>query len=433
MENLAEEIFNILKGANLKVVLYNSAGEKTMEPTEATRFYILDDDLMVSLLMDDGRVETLVQMGKGFELTANKALMASIKSATHKAMGEFTLRKFEKNIEPKNFSHQNVQESFSKAFGSMKTSYITMPEARLIVKHKKAVDEEVRGSRSRNVHSLFIENSSKEKMKFPYRYMAGAKAMTMHVNNGGTFEDATGSAILEMCNEILQLNTFEQHVKQNGLVNEENQDVLEACSSKKKKMKEQVRQLQTKRGYAEFNEAQQNKSEVLESDKENSVSGVDIVNKFMYNTFEESNMDSVLSTVARVVAEQEGKTTMQQETLTRVFDMIKNGVDFKINIDPNDPENPDNEDPVKYSGGEGPVAKLSSMLSFMAKSSKNDEVFNALSQLSTDVHSMDRKTQQLVAKIVMYLSKQSDTAAPKSEKSESITESVITGLRRKLA
>lgn len=433
MENLAQEIFNILKGANLKLVLYNTAGEKTMEPTEATRFYILDDDLMVSLVMDDGRVETLVQMGKGFELTANKALMASIKSATHKAMGEFTLRKFEKNIEPKNFSHQNVQESFGKAFGSMKTSYITMPEARLIVKHKKAVDEEVRGSRSRNVHSLFIENSNKEKTQFPYRYMAGAKAMAMHVNNGGTFEDATGTAILEACNEIFQLHTFEQHVKKNGLVNEENRDVLEACSSKKKKLKEQIRRLQTKKGYAEFNESQQNKPEVLESDEEKSVSGVDIVNKFMYNTFEENNMDNVLSTVARVVAEKEGSTTMQQEVLTRIFDMIKNGVDFKINIDPNDPEHPNNEDPVKYSGGEGPVAKLSSMLSFLAKSSKNDEVFNALSQLSQDIHSMDNKTQQLVAKIVMYLSKKSNTDAPAAEKTESITESVIADLRRKIA
>ena len=101
MEQLAEEIFNILKGANLKLVLYNSAGQKTMEPTAADRFYVINDDLMVTIRLDDSRFEVLVQVGKDFDLNSNRALLSSIKSATHKAMGEFTLRKFNKNIQPK--------------------------------------------------------------------------------------------------------------------------------------------------------------------------------------------------------------------------------------------------------------------------------------------------------------------------------------------
>lgn len=429
MERLAEEIFNILKGANLNIVLYNSAGQKTLEPTEADRFYVLDDDLMVTIRFDEGKTEVLVQAGKDFDLQNNRSLLSSIKSATHKAMGEFTLRRFNKNIEPKDFAHQSVQESYSKAYGSLKTSYITMPEAKLIIKHKKAVDEQVRGARSRNIHSLFIENAQKERVQFPYRYMAGAKAMTMHVNNGGTFEDATGKAILAMCEEIYHLHAFEQHVKKNGLVNEGNADVVEACRSKSKSLKETLRNLQTKKGYSEFQAP-----EIVEGDENSSESSVDIVNKFMYNTFEETNMDTVLSTVARVVSEREGNNSMTKETLTRVYDMIKNGTDFKIQMDPNDPENPNNEDPVKYSGPEGAVAKLSAMLSFMAKSSKNDEAFNVLSQLSTDVHSMDRKTQQLVAKLVMFLAQKAEAGETKAAApTESIVESVIGDLRRRIA
>ena len=429
MEQLAEEIFNILKGANLKLVLYNSAGQKTMEPTEADRFYVINDDLMVTIRLDDSRFEVLVQVGKDFDLNSNRALLSSIKSATHKAMGEFTLRKFNKNIQPKDFAHQSVKESFSRAHGGIKTSYITMPEARLIIKHKKAVDEQVKGSRSRNIHSLFIENAQKERMQFPYRYMAGAKAMTMHVNNGGTFEDAVGSAILNICEEIYHLHAFEQHVKKNGLVNEGNADVVEACRMKSKSLKETLRSLHTKKGYADFQVP-----EIAEENQETPDQSVDIVNKFMYNTFEDTNMDTVLSTVARVVSEREGKESMTKEILARVYDMIKNGVDFKISLDPNDPENPENEDPVKYSGPEGAVAKLSSMLSFMAKSSKNDEAFNLLSQLSTDVHGMDRKTQQLVAKLVMFLAQKSKAGTPgAAPKSESITESVISDLRRRIA
>jgi hypothetical protein len=428
MDQLAEEIFNILKGANLKIVLYTAAGQKTMEPTGANRFYVINNDLMVTIRLDESRFEVLVQMGKDFDINSNRALLSSIKSATHKAMGEFTLRKFNKNIQPKDFAHQSVKESFSRAHGGIKTSYITMPEARLIIKHSKAVDEQVHGSRSRDIHSLFIENAQKQRMQFPYRYMAGAKAMTMHVNNGGTFEDARGAAILAMCEEIYHLHSFQQHVKKNGLMNESNVNVIEACQEKSRALKETMRRLHTKKGYAEFQP-----NEISEEGQPAAESTVDIVNKFMYNTFENTDMDTVLSTVARVVSEREGKESMTKEILARVYDMIKNGVDFKIQLDPNDPENPSNEDPVKYSGPEGAIAKLSAMLSFMAKSSKNDEAFNLLSQLSTDVHGMDRKTQQLLAKLVMFLMQKSGSSSTAPTKAESITESVISDLRRRIA
>ena len=424
MERLAEEIFNILKGANLNIVLYNSAGQKTLEPTEADRFYVIDDDLMVTLRFDDSKSEVVVQVGPDFDLTRQRPLLSSIKSAAHKAMGEFTLRRFNKNIAPKDFAHQSVKESYSKAHGGVKTSYISMPEARLIIKHTKSVNEEVRGARSRNIHSLFIENAAGERAQFPFRYMAGAKAMTMHVNNGGTFEDAKGTAILSMCEEISQLNTFVQHVKTNKLVNESNQDVIETVTDKLKSLKESIRKLHTVSGYSEFNAPEIS---------ENSEVDVDIVGKFMYNTFENANMDAVLNTVARVVSEREGQGDMAKETMAAVYKMIQDGTDFKITIDPNDPENPNNEDPVKYSGPEGSVAKLSAMLSFMAKSSRNDEVFNVLSRLSDEVYRMDRKTQQLVAKVVMFLLNKAKASPAAPAKTESISESVIADLRRHIA
>lgn len=425
MEKLSDEIFNILKGANLNIVLFNSSGQKTIEPQDATRFYVIDGDLMVTLRIDDSRSEVVVQVGTDFNLQANKPLLKSIKSAAHKAMGEFTLRRFNKNIKPKDFAHQSVAEGYSKAHGSIKTSYITMPESRLIIKHTKGVNEEVRGARSRNIHSLFIENAAGERVQFPHRYLSGAKAMLRHVNSGGVFEDAKGSAILAMCEEISHLASFSQHVKSNNLVNEGNQDVVETVNAKLTSLKETMRNLQTVSGYSAFDAP-----EILE----NNELSVDIVNKFMHNTFETADMDSVLSTVARVVSEREGKDSMSKEALNSIYKMIQNGTDFQIFIDPNDPEHPDNEDPVKYSGSIGPVAKLSSFLSFLAKASKNDEVFNKLSQLSTDIHSMDNKTQQLVAKVVMYLIKKSDTkTSVEQPKAESIVESVIADLRRNIS
>lgn len=424
MEKLANEIFNILKGANLQVVLYTDAGQKTINPEEATRFYTIDDDMMVTLRIDDSKSEVVIQVGSDFDLQANRPLLKSLKSAAHKAMGEFTLRRFNKNITPKDFAHQSVTESFGKAHGSIKTSYIAMPESRLIIKHTKGVNEEVKGARSRNIHSLFIENAAGERVQFPHRYLAGAKAMLRHVNGGGTFEDAKGSAILAMCEEISHLSAFTTHVKTNNLVNEANQDVLETVKEKLGSLKETIRSLQTVSGYNAFNAP-----ELVENDN----LGVDIVNKFMHNTFENAGMDSVLSTVARVVSEREEQGKMSKNALADIYSMIQNGTDFQITIDPNDAEHPDNEDPIKYSGGEGPTAKLSSFLSFLAKNSKNDEAFNVLSRLSSDVHNLDNKAKQTVAKVVMYLVQKAEEKPMAQPKAESISESVIADLRRTIA
>ena len=155
MDTLGEEILNIIKGSNMKLKMFTAEGQKTVNAEEATRFYAYEEDLMVTVREDDGKIETVIQAGGDFSIPDNKKLLNTIKKATHKNLGEFTVRKFDKKLEPKDFSHQSVTEGFSKPFGSVKTSYIQSPNARLVIKHTKGVNEEVRGSRS---HTLFIEN-----------------------------------------------------------------------------------------------------------------------------------------------------------------------------------------------------------------------------------------------------------------------------------
>ena len=320
----------------------------------------------------------------------------------------------------------DLTEGFSRAFGSVRTSYIQLENARLIIKHNKGVNEEVRGSRSRNIHSLFVENAEGERQKFPHKYMAGAKAMAMHVNNGGVFEDAKGIAILSMCKEATELAQFITHVKQNKLVNEGNANVVETVKSQLSRIKETIRSLQTVKGYTGFQV-----KEVLENEDKT----VDVSDKFLYNTFENVDMDSVLSTVSRIFNEREGQQTMHAKVLNDVMDIIKSGDDLKINLDVNDPENPYNEDKVKYSGGNGPLAMLSAVLSYVGMSTKNDVMFNHITQLSNDVHDMSHEHRQLAAKIANYLYKKGTSTQTKEQPApaESIVESVMTELRRKIS
>ena len=133
MNTLGTEIFNVIKGANYDVVLFTDGGAKTIDPEDATRFYISDQDMMISMRVESNKLELVVQLGTDFDINSNKKLLDSLKSAVHKQMGEFTVKRFDKNIEPKDFSHQSVAEGFSRAFGSVRTSYIQLENARLII------------------------------------------------------------------------------------------------------------------------------------------------------------------------------------------------------------------------------------------------------------------------------------------------------------
>ena len=429
MTSIAEEIFNILKGANYKVRLFTADGIKTLTPGEATRFYAFDQDLMITIRQEDAKNEIVVQAGAGYDIPANRKLLDSVKSVAHKNLGEYTVRKFDKEIAPKDFAHQSVQEGtlqegFSKPFGSIKTSYIKMPEARLIIKHSKGVNEEVRGARSRNIHSLFIENSQGEKFKFPHRYMSGAKAMAMHVNEGGTPYDAKGEAILAMCEEIADLNKFVRHVKNNNLVNETNSEIVETVTNKLSGYKNTINSLSTIKGYNNF-QVQENEGDTLQE--------VDITEKFLYNTFTNEELNSILSKVGRIVAENRRKSDNHKEALQRVIDIINSKQDLKINYDENDPEHPDNSTMKYATSADGDVARLNTLLGFIAGKTENDHLWNALHELSNgQIHEMSPQFVSVVQRIVDYLAKAANVTK-ESAPAVSLEESIILELRKKIS
>jgi uncharacterized protein YfkK (UPF0435 family) len=422
-EELSQEIFSVLKGANYNLLLYKNDGSKTADPVEATRFYASDADLMVSIRFNDTKAEVLVQAGQDFDVLANKKLISIIKNIAHKNLGEFTVKKFDKSITPKDFAHQSVTESaaFGKAFGGVKTSYMPMQNAKLIIKHSKGVNEEVRGSRSRNIHSLFIENSQGERFSFPYKYMAGAKAMAMHVNEGGTPYDNKGASILSLCEEIADLNKFVRHVRSNKLVNENNTEIVETVRSHMARLKETINSLTTLKGYNNF----QSQEVSEEEDK-----SVDISEKFLYNTITTEDLEKVMNRVNKIVGEAAFKDSMEKETITALYDMIKDKQDFGISFDANDPDHPDHQDPKKFGGQHGSSAKLASMLTFLGANAKSDEAANHLLRLSDLVPEMTPKTQNLVAQMVNYLNKTANTTDVQPTESISLDEGVMLTLRK---
>ena len=119
----------------------------------------------------------------------------------------------------------DITEGFGPMTGSAKTSYQPLDNVKLVVRHKKHVDEEIRGARSRNISSLFIQRGD-ERFKLPETNLKAARAMMRHVKNGGEVFDSIGNAINEMAKQQSSLREFVRYVRKAKLVNETNEEYV---------------------------------------------------------------------------------------------------------------------------------------------------------------------------------------------------------------
>lgn len=349
-EYVAEKMFKILKGNGHELKLYTDEGADTVDPSEARRFFLIDTGTMVSLDETDNRREVKVSLGQGVEYADLKDTLYQIKNLANRSIIEYTLKQYSKQIEPKDFDYQAqkvrdmnaVNEAIGAAYGSTKSSYQKLESARLVIKHNKPVNEEQRGSRSRNIQAIYIENAEGERYRFPSNNLAGGRAMLRHVKEGGTPYDDFGKHIVEQCNELKKLKEFKRYSEKNGLVNEDTADIVEAVVSRISNIRETLNKMKGSRSYAAMLEAFESKDEQLDEDDFS-----DVKDKFTVQFFDE-NVEGALPYVQALVKEMQAvreHNTKVQETINNLVSVVENSktVWMKEGTDlVGDPENPMN-------------------------------------------------------------------------------------------
>ena len=172
------------------------------------------------------------------------------------------------------------EASLSRMSGSTKTSYQTLESVKMIVRHRKPVAEEVRGSRSRQISAIFLEQAG-ERFRFPHNNLQGARAMARHMYEGGEMGDAIGTYIVEAVGNLIQLNEFVRYARTNKLINENSEDIIATVQENIATLRGELKGLTGANSYAKISEAiAAREANVLEEDDTTDLRDLFTVRKF---------------------------------------------------------------------------------------------------------------------------------------------------------
>ena len=258
-DDLGNKIFDFLKGKGVPISISDENDEDTLDPEVGVRFYSNDPNIMVTI--DKENNELKLSKSKHVEDDRMDSIHKGIQNLAQDSLFSFDYKIFGKSIKPKQSNYKAkinkmkqeqeavTEASLGKMYGSMKTSYQPLDSVKIIVRHGKPVNEEVRGARSRQISKLFIQRGD-ERFALPHKSLAGARAMARHVHNGGEVHDSVGSAINEMVTNIDSLSKFARYVENKNLVNEENDSLVTLAKESVQNLRSSLKKLSGAKSYA---------------------------------------------------------------------------------------------------------------------------------------------------------------------------------------
>ena len=274
IEHVAEDLFNKLRSVYPTLQIGDSSAMKTLEPEQARFFDFMFEhegadvgSVTISLVDDHFKLfyskELTEDLGNNKQQWYN--FLREMRQFAKRRLMTFDVRDITKsNLERRDFEFLRTQQqefrdsdmNEAKMYGSIKSSYQDLGEtAKIIVRHKRPVDEDVRGSRSRHISKIFIENTAGERMLLPFKNLLGARAAARHISEGGQLHDDIGAHITNTVGQMSQLKNFINYTKRNKLVNEDTVDIVESIRDAYTNIRQDLTRMTSRRGYSNFVES----------------------------------------------------------------------------------------------------------------------------------------------------------------------------------
>jgi len=267
LDGIAKQIFEKVRGRFPKVVMGDQNGAPTADESQA-RFF--DFDWVVNG-ENQGAVSISIQEGEALKIYYSQNMLENLPESIEnewynflkemrffakKHMMGFDTRDIAKsNLDKRDYQYlANKQVQESTMYGTTKSSYEELDKTKLIIRHKKEITPEQMGARTRHISSLFIENESGERFKYPYAHLAGARAMARHVANGGLPHDDFGKHIIETSGNIAKLTAFKRYVGKKDFMNTTSNDIIEGSNIELENLRNHIKKLQGQQYYLDTKE-----------------------------------------------------------------------------------------------------------------------------------------------------------------------------------
>jgi len=144
----------------------------------------------------------------------------------------------------------NVTES--RMFGTRRSSYQECGPVKIMIRHSGEVDETIRGARSRNIESIFLETHLGERFLCPMKNLHIARALAQHLSQGGEMQDEIGSRIVMIGEEMDSMRHFVREVKRRQFEDSETDNMARAAIRRYDELKSQLKHLAGRRGYNDY-------------------------------------------------------------------------------------------------------------------------------------------------------------------------------------
>jgi hypothetical protein len=265
LNTIASDLFNQLRSRFTEITIGDENGEVINEP-EKSRYYDFtysENDsnigkVSISLDEEDGIV---VMYSKGFAENADSIIkenwynfLKDIRQFAKKRLLNFEVRDINKNnLQRRDYEYlaknrsgeQTMAES--KMYGTNKTSFQKIGNAKLSIKHTASLDEGE--NRTKKIGAIYIENNEGEKFKYPFKHLSGARAMARHVAEGGNPYDDFGKHITGLSEELSSLRKFKTYMNRSSVMAESLASHMDIVNERVTEIKKRITNLQKESFY----------------------------------------------------------------------------------------------------------------------------------------------------------------------------------------
>jgi hypothetical protein len=328
VDKTSEDLFQKLRSRFSPVSMGDENADETATPADARIFNFMykengEEIGYISISIIDNRSFKVYYGTDLVDRIQNKTdwynLLKELRMFAKRNLMSFDARDLAKNqLEPRDFKFISSQDktykehevtvSESVMFGSRRKSYQTMENVKMIVNHRKSIDETIPGARSRYIESIYLERADGERYKFPYNYLTGARAMARHVNEGGNPYDDMGKHIVNMIKEMRDLSKFARRTKKHAMEDENAGGIRNSVVERFHSMKKQLGAMSVKEGYARFVENFSAEEALVEDDAINQIK-----ERFTQQVFD-TQLEDTLPAVMKAIKEAQMKQVAEANT-----------------------------------------------------------------------------------------------------------------------